>query len=43
MTTCESCREIARLAGGDCDVLDIRGGHVWFLAAPEEFRRRLAP
>jgi pimeloyl-ACP methyl ester carboxylesterase len=31
MTTAESCREIARLAGGTCEVLDVPGGHVWFL------------
>ena len=41
LTTCEQCREIARLAGGECHELDVRGGHVWFLAAPEEFRRHL--
>jgi len=42
LTTCEQCREIARLAGGECDELDVPGGHVWFLAAPEELRRRLS-
>ena len=42
MTPCESCREIARLAGGTCDVLDVPGGHVWFLRDARQLRRRLA-
>jgi pimeloyl-ACP methyl ester carboxylesterase len=42
LTTCESCREIARLAGGTCDVLDVPGGHVWFLRDAPLLRRRLA-
>ena len=42
MTPCESCREIARLAGGTCDVLDVPGGHVWFLHDARQLRRRLA-
>jgi pimeloyl-ACP methyl ester carboxylesterase len=42
MTTVESCREIARLAGGSCDVLDVPGGHVWFLRDAPQLRRRLA-
>jgi len=42
LTTCAQCREIAELAGGECVELDVSGGHVWFLAAPEELRRRLA-
>lgn len=42
MTTVESCREIARLAGGTCDVVDVPGGHVWFLRDAPQLRRRLA-
>ncbi len=42
MTPAWSCREIARLAGGTCDVLDVPGGHVWFLRDAPQLRRRLA-
>ena len=42
LTTCEQCRGIAQLAGGECIELDVPGGHVWFLAAPDELRRHLA-
>jgi pimeloyl-ACP methyl ester carboxylesterase len=42
LTTCEQCREIARLAGGESREFDVSGGHVWFLAATDEFRRGLS-
>lgn len=42
LTSSEACREIARLAGGTCDVLDVPGGHVWFLRDAPQLRRRLA-
>lgn len=42
LTTPAHCREVAEQAGAECHVLDVPGGHVWFLAAPDELRRRLA-
>jgi pimeloyl-ACP methyl ester carboxylesterase len=42
LTTCEQCREIARLAGSESHELDVRGGHVWFLAATDDLRRHLS-
>ena len=43
LTSGEACREIARLAGGTCEELDVPGGHVWFLRERALFRQRLAP
>jgi len=42
LTSGEACREIARLAGGTCEELDVPGGHVWFLRERALFRERLA-
>jgi pimeloyl-ACP methyl ester carboxylesterase len=42
LTTCAACRELARLAGGTCEELDVPGAHVWFLSAGPLFRERLA-
>lgn len=36
------CRAIARLAGAELDELRVPGGHVWFLLAAPQLRRRLA-
>jgi pimeloyl-ACP methyl ester carboxylesterase len=42
MTPCAQCREMARLAGGEYEELDVAGGHVWFLVEPPLMRRWLA-
>ena len=41
MTPAAQCREMARLASGEYEELDVRGGHVWFLVEPLQLRRRL--
>jgi pimeloyl-ACP methyl ester carboxylesterase len=36
------CRELADFSGADYHELNVDGGHVWFLAAGAQFRKRLA-
>ena len=36
------CRAVATLAGAEYQELDVAGGHVWFLVAAPQLRRRLA-
>lgn len=42
LTTPEHCRAVAALAGGEYEMLEVGGGHVWFLVNGPHFRSRLA-